>query len=260
MALIPDKGKMLFTEQNVAPDGGSNIFSAYDATLFRELGSSTRGVMVVKVICIFNFKDGESALPATKGNKLTWTDSDKTAWMADYKKLVEAGWSEKHRIQLTTPHTFDAMDDVGVVVEVDNRIGISTVTNHYSWELKVTKADQWADTSTQQSFLAHTVNLDSLDLSPDSFSDAGTTYTQRAAIHEFGHMLGHRDEYPSAKENLNWKTDYPSIMYHGETIRDRHYALFTAWVMDKFSVAAALAKEPNTWKVNGTLDVDHAQL
>jgi hypothetical protein len=73
-------------------------------------------------------------------------------------------------------------------------------------------------------------------------------------------MLGHRDEYPNAKDNMHWKTDYPSVMYHGETIRDRHYALFTAWVMDKFSAAAKLAREPNVWKVNGTLDVDHARL
>jgi hypothetical protein len=251
---------MLFRDINVDPDGGSNIWDAYDARLYRELGSANRGVLLVTMICIFNFKDGESARPATQGDKLTWTDDEKTAWMADYKRKCEAAWSEKHRIKLTTPHTFDAMDDVGVLVEVDTRIGISTVTNHYHWELKVTKVDQLVQSGTYDSILRHTVALNSLDLFPVSYSDSGTTNTQRPVIHEFGHMLGHRDEYPSANENMNWKTDYPSVMYHGETIRDRHYALFTTWVMDQFSVAARLAKEPNTWQVNGTLDVDHANL
>jgi len=77
---------------------------------------------------------------------------------------------------------------------------------------------------------------------------------------KFGHMLGHRDEYPKANDNMNWTKDYPSIMYHGETIRDRHYAMFADWVTDKFSVAAKLAKEQSVWKVNGTMDLTGARL
>jgi hypothetical protein len=260
MALIPDKGKLLAKDINVDPDGGSNIFDAYDARLYRELGSASRGVLVVTVICIFNFKDGESALPATKGTTLTWTDAEKTAWMADYKKACEAAWSEQHRIKLTTPHGFDGMEDVGVLVEVDARTGISTLTNHYHWELKVTKVDQWAESDTRDTILRHTVDLNSLDLAPDAFTHNGTRYTQRGAVHEFGHMLGHRDEYPEAKSNKNWQTDYASVMNNGETIRERHYALFTAWVKGQFSLVALLAREPNVWKVNGTLDMASARL
>jgi hypothetical protein len=255
-----------FTEENVDPDGGSNIHSAYDAALYWEMGSGpkkdddNRGVLVVTVICIFNFKDGESALPATKGNKLTWTDAEKTTFMADYKRICEAAWSEKHRIKLTTPHTFSKMDDVGVLVEVDTRVGISTITNHYHWELKVTKADAPITSSTNDAIHRHTVHLDSLDFAAKTLTFGTTTTNQRAAVHEFGHMLGHRDEYPIEDGNTNWPDDYPSIMFGGETIRERHYALFTAWVMDQFSGAAKMFKQPNTWKVNGTLDVDHAQL
>jgi len=46
--------------------------------------------------------------------------------------------------------------------------------------------------------------LDSLDFRAEN---KGGPNTKRGAVHEFGHMPRHRDEYPEAKTNLSWTAD-----------------------------------------------------
>jgi hypothetical protein len=53
---------------------------------------------------------------------------------------------------------------------------------------------------------------------------------QRGAIHEFGHMLGLRDEYATAGGSPYWTTDKPSVMNVGETVQPRHFGPFAEWV------------------------------
>lgn len=59
--------------------------------------------------------------------------------------------------------------------------------------------------------------------------DDGITYKQRGAVHEFGHMMGLRDEYPEGNE---YEHDYDSIMNSGESLRSRHFSNIQNWIND----------------------------
>jgi hypothetical protein len=99
-------------------------------------------------------------------------------------------------------------------------------------------------------------NLDSLDLLPTP------GLIQHAAAHEFGHMLGYRDEYPlDAKydPNPNWLKDTDSIMNIGETVQERHYVFFADWLSKQW-MASGKGRFQVAWKVNGKTDLVNAWL
>ena len=57
----------------------------------------------------------------------------------------------------------------------------------------------------------------------------GNIYKQRAAAHEFGHMLGIKDEY-NGVAGEQYKNDYNSIMNSGESLRNRHFSNIQSWI------------------------------
>ena len=109
-------------------------------------------------------------------------------------------------------------------------------------------------------------DLDSLDLNPDHKGGS----KQRAAVHEFGHMLGFREEYPNPNETKEdgtpkrgptdftdaWTLDEESVMYNGETVRERHYAPFAGWLNKVFAVTL----EKDGYKVAGLWTVSNSKL
>lgn len=93
------------------------------------------------------------------------------------------------------------------------------------WEITVLKIGKGDFNMSYVLPILNNVKLDSEDLT--------TRGTQRAAVHEFGHMIGLRDEYNSA-EHIH---DYFSIMHNGEKVRDRHVFHFIDWA-DKHIIAS----------------------
>jgi hypothetical protein len=253
MALIPNKSKRLFEEINVDVPAGLKTSDAYDAALYEEIGKPGRGVLVITVICSFKFKEGKDK----SGGALGWVGGDKTDFMTKFRTDVPAAWGEQFRI--TTTSSVPAVTDVGVIFDIKTAEDMSVVS-HSHWNLNVTKVGEWKTSSVDSCggvVWNGEVTLDSLDFRPEN---KGGPNKQRGAVHEFGHMLGHRDEYPEAKANTNWVADLDAVMNAGEKIRERHYAMFAGWITEQYKVAAHLAREAIDWKVSGTTDVFNAKL
>jgi hypothetical protein len=140
-----------------------------------------------------------------------------------------------------------------------NRIGMIQlieglgITSHSHWNVTITKVTEATTSSTDPSFSTFISNgeiaFDSLDLTT---LDRGTGALQRGAVHEFGHMLGYRDEYTNARNHNDWTSDERSIMCHGEEVRPRHYVLLAEWLNRQ--------NRSIQWKVNGTVDLAGARL
>jgi len=250
--LIPNRSRVVWQEDDVTPPAGLRPNDAYDLALFHEMGRPGRGVLIVKSVLQLQFKDGTSVRPETKGQTLRWAEAEKRSFASDFRAAVLDVWNDKFRI--TTASTVPAVTDIGVQFEVETVIDGWTLADH--WELAVEKVDQFSQSWVND--WTGNCSLDSGDLTPVTKS-AGRT--QRGAVHEFGHMLGLRDEYNGANSgNTNWQTDLDSIMHSGEVVRDRHYAMFADWITGKFGHVAHLAGERIDFKVSGRVDLSAARL
>lgn len=253
MALLPDRGRMMFTEENVDVEAALEPDAAYDLTLFRELGNPSRGVLVVTIIMNYIFKDGVSKT----GGELTWTETEMANFMSDTVKAIKDKWSDKHRITTTGSAT---IKDIGVVFDLDARMDIA-IFDHSHWNLTVVKADDMPVSSVCNgggSFISNgEVNLDSQDLK-------WKWNTQRGIVHEFGHMLGYRDEYVNSsgnpEDNPHWTADSLSVMNSGEVVCPRHYVLFTPWLNEQFRPGARLLGKDTKWLVSGQYDILNAYI
>lgn len=258
MPLLPDYGRKVFSEENVDVPAGLKTASAYDLALYSELGNANRGVLVVKLIGSFSFKDGKKA----DGTALTWTGAEKTTFMNGFRTAVPSVWAEKHRIK--TASRVPLIKDIGVLFDIRAQESMS-VFSHSHWNIAVTKVDRFTTSSVygQGGGFAWNgnANLDSQDVNGVS---KGGPAPQRACVHEFGHMLGYRDEYTdaagAAEDNPNWLADLGSVMNKSETVRDRHYVFFAHWITEKYKYIAHLARQSIDWKVNGTVDLSNARI
>lgn len=262
MALpIPDKGKVLYCQQNYTPPTQITAPSAYDLTLYPEVGSTDRAVLVVYTTVQFIFVDGKS----TSGTALTWTEGEKKPYVQKFVDTIFDVWDNRHRITDTSGNA--QWKDIGVVFEVDYWTGGWVASEH--WELQVKKVDQ-RNTSYIQPTL-NTGEMDNLDVDMTIKVPATATtaaISQRPAAHEFGHCLGLNDEYvsPGGGHNPHWTTDRESILAMGEKVRERHYAPLADWLTRQMESGGAnrlLRKnghKPITYKVNGTTDLTTAKV
>jgi hypothetical protein len=247
MSLMPNWSKLIFSEHNVDVPAGKKTTDAYDLALYEEMGNPTRGVLVVTIILNFVFKDGTSSTsPATR---LTWAGQEKSDFMDGVKAECAKAWGEQYR--LTTMSNLPSVREVGVIFDVRTCGGLS-VHSHCHWNVYVTKVDHhetsgvktgWATVLT-----AGKVFLDGWDLIG---RDKGATMLQRGAVHEFGHILGYRDEYADAEDpNAIYDGDTDSVMNCGEEIRQRHYVFFADWISRRWASKYSGCKR-HEWKVNG---------
>jgi hypothetical protein len=257
MPLLPNRGKRLLHETNVDAPAGLKVSSAYDLDLYEELGNASRGVLVVTYIAAISFDDGKAT---AGGAKLTWSGQDKTDFISGFKSQVKSVWEDKHRIKTTS--SVPAVQDVGVIFDLQVTEGLSRLS-HSHWNISVIKVDSFRTSCVKTAFSTFISNgdadLDSLDTSA---TPKGASVPQHGVVHEFGHMLGYRDEYVGSdgkpQDNGNWTGDLESVMNVGETARPRHYTFLADWLTSQYKVAASLAKEPIDWKVNGSVDLVHA--
>ncbi len=97
-----------------------------------------------------------------------------------------------------------------------------------NWEINVKKLPKGVVFLRSQVEMTNgTASLDSGDFKSMLKKSVGkVNYTQRGAVHEFGHMLDLGDEY----EVGSYTRDFGSIMNAGEKIRDRHNLEYLEWV------------------------------
>ena len=132
-----------------------------------------------------------------------------------------------------------------------------SVFRHSHWNLHITKVDSGVTSNVDDGGGLITngdANLDSQDLLPE---DKGGPAPMVPAIHEFGHMIGYRDEYVgkggAAADNPHHTADLGSIMNRSITVRERHYVLLADWLTRQ--------SDPGVlWRVNGVTDVTNAKI
>jgi hypothetical protein len=236
--------------------------AAYDLGLYEELGSSTRAVLEVTIILIFYFEDTGD----TPGRK--WKDdNEKALFMADFSKSCNAVWSEQH--QLVTTNSVPPAQTAGVIFDIQT-FNSDDASGHSHWNVKCRKVDapRWSFTKPGGggTFTNGEAEWNSLDMTPVS---RGGPSTRRTALHEFGHMLGYRDEYPDPSATPKEKAllftdkhpgDTDSIMYWGETVYPRHYVFFADWISRQWMKKDNKKCKLNDWKVDGLIDMTNARL
>jgi hypothetical protein len=257
MALIPDKSKVIFPlEKNVDAKGGGNytMKDTYDLALYEEMGSGgARAVLEVTMIIRFDFRG-------------TWTAAAKTKFMTDASTEIEKAWSEKH--QIVTANPTPPAKVAGVIFDVQTNEWDGPSTAHSHWTVKVhdsstafrTEPGGGGLATNGQAVWDNTAFKPVLTYTAKNFK---LTTMHRPGIHEFGHMLGLRDEYsynpsdPWDDPNLHaafWFGDWGSIMNCGETIMPRHYTILADWISFQWQKKDPVNCKVNDWKVNGTVD------
>jgi len=225
MALIYNPAVKIFQGKNIrTPLGLIGNGQAYQMTLYPELGKPRRSVLVVKMVLQFQFKKGEGG---------EWTQGEKESFAHRCVDTIKEVWSEKCRITANTSAMPQDCLDVGVVF--DFPYYIDGWHSDDDFEISITKepATRGIVISSCDYSLGNT-SLDSNDLRPES---KGASMGQRGVIHEFGHMLGLRDEYASASDPaLSHTGDRDSIMNVGEIVRPRHYAPFAQWLTEQWAI------------------------
>lgn len=248
MALLYGTARPILQGQNIRPPLGTFFNGrSYHLKLFPELGRSDRSVLVVRMVLQFQFDDS--------GDGGAWSQAEKNNFAHGFVNAVVGAWSEKFRITTTSTVPVECARNVGVVFEFPYYIDGWHSDDDFELSVKKIPAGIF-NTSTCGYSIGNTY-LDSEDLTSVS---KGASTGQRAAVHEFGHMLGLRDEYAAADDNPHHTGDVDSIMNAGETVRPRHYAPFAGWLTAQFATAAHLTRSTIDYKVDGTINMGNALL
>lgn len=152
------------------------------------------------------------------------SEAEKRKFMQDWCRAVETTWS------LPNLYTSPKHGQVIFVVKISPYFGWTPGTE---WTLKIKKIEDGAFRTSwvRDGRVFNTSRGDSEDLDP---VNKGATMPQRAAVHEFGHMLGLDDEYPDANPGGTHVGDKDSIMHSGEAVRRRHHEEFRKWTKAYF--------------------------
>ena len=248
MALLYNSAITIFQGQNIRPPLGTFFNGqSYRLTLYPELGRSDRSVLVIRMILQFQFQNGSGG---------SWTQGEKVNFAQGFVNAVVSVWNEKFRISTTSTVPAQNCRDVGVVFEFQYHIDGWHTDDDF--ELSITKVpiNATEQTSACQYHLGNTI-LDSNDLTAQH---KGSGRSQRDAVHEFGHMLGLRDEYTVANDNPYHTGDLDSVMNFGETVRERHYAPVAQWLTIQYATAAHLSRSQINYKVEWRIDMSNAGL
>jgi hypothetical protein len=221
--------------------------------LYPELGSTERSVLVVTITLQFQFRNGKDE----RGNRLTWSESEKVDFAWDAKLAIKSQWDDRYRIRTTSTVPPAPFRDVGVMFMLLHLIDGRYV--HDDYELKVTKISPGASGRTfRRRWFPGSYVMNSEDVVPQphlpnlDYPPPPTPLMQRGIVHEFGHMLGLRDEYPGAlKANQSWFADQKSVMHSDEMVRPRHYVPFASWLADQFAQESRSRRVRTTYQVDG---------
>lgn len=216
---------------------------AYKLTVYPELGGlNTRCALMITMFLQFQFKDGDG------GN---WAPLEKQNFIEGFRLAVREIWGDRFVITSASPDIAPLYRQVHVGFNFSHMVDGWSLKEDF--EVVVTKILPGTIQISSCNYTLGNTYLDTEDLTPIA---KGAAMGQRAAAHEFGHMLGLRDEYPDARANLNHIADTDSVMHSGEVVRQRHYALFAEWLNRKFRTLGV----QTGFRVNGIIDLSNALL
>jgi hypothetical protein len=147
-----------------------------------------------------------------------WTFIDKDTFEKNFREKVNKKWGSSN---IKTLYNLSSRKTISLDFRFSlNRAAIFTY-NHWTLNVVKLRKGEWAQSYVTSSL--RTGDFDNNDF--DYVKKSARTY-QRGIIHEFGHMLGLDDEY-----NLGVHiSDLESVMNSGETIRQRHRAVYILWL------------------------------
>jgi hypothetical protein len=245
--LLPNRAQTVKRGTNVTTPLGILLWGdAYRLSLCPELGSSTRAVLLISMTLQYQFEDGDA---------LSWSGTEKANWVRDSTGAIKSVWNNKFRIKTPSGVPASSYRDVGVQFDFKTYIDGYHIDDDYELGVKKIKPGTFRGSSCH--YKLGNATLDSEDIVG---TNKGGSMKQRGVVHEFGHMLGLRDEYADAHDNTHWTGDADSIMHSGELVRERHYVPFATWITEQFATAAHLARSPIDYKVSGTWDKHNAKL
>lgn len=162
----------------------------------------TPGVLTIDVRCKFTFEDGVATdYPTAPPEALRWTQEAKDNWKATFMSQVSSKWSGNHTFhsQRDWWEDLSARTTVNVTESSEDPHFDCTVTKIPPGEFRTSSVNvpSWWS-SNMPSWLggggAVGATFDSEDV--NSVNKPGGT--QRASVHEAGHMLGLDDEYTAS--------------------------------------------------------------
>ncbi len=251
-------GKILFKEEDVTCPAGLKTNDAYDLTLHQHATDSSIGYLKVNMTLQMMFRSGKNSA----GKEHKWDHGSKQSFMKDYKSSIYSVWDNQWDIKLVSGPVEIKTVRVFFYLHLVDREWYAY--EHYEVEVYRTDrfrgswvSDFWGDSELDSQ---DTVAVDK-GAKKVGCSGSGCAIKQRGAVHEFGHMLGLRDEYAGAnKGNASWLTDGTSVMHSGETVRPRHYSIFADWLTDQYTYLSRLAGKKIVYKVDGKWDLTNSKL
>ena len=247
MALAYDPAITYWKGQNIRPPLGTFFNGqSYWMRVHPELGRKDRSVLVIEMTLQFQFNSGSGG---------DWTKAEKEAFAHNFVNSVVSIWSEKFRLTTPSTNVVEPLRDVGVVFEFPYYIDGWHADDDFELSIEKIPAGNF-----ETSCVRYHIGNSSLDSEDVVAVNKGASMKQRGAVHEFGHMLGLRDEYAEAKENLIHTGDLDSVMNSGEVVRERHYAPFAGWMTYQSSTIAHLLSSAIDYKVNGNTNMANAAL
>jgi hypothetical protein len=154
-----------------------------------------------------------------------WTYIEKKQFHNQVDGLIWGNWGSKFDLKVTGSSDF-ATQHVDSVFTVN--FDIKWVLNGEHWTVNATKITPGSQITSSLSWGSRCINLDTEDVVKRHFADAGVSSYQYPVVHEFGHGTGnsiyastgmHGDEYKSSSV---YYIDKPSVMNHGNELRQRH--------------------------------------
>lgn len=202
------KDRLVMRQNNFEPGVNGN----FDIALFHREGGYYDMEIFMKIQ--FFFVDGdEDATGWASDTEHEWTADERKKFMVTWYSNIKSAWSQKN------------------IAVLSDKKPLSICLNFYLQEagwlwdhfeidvIKIPEAGAHSTSYVDRSVFSADVVLDSKDFTPKASG-------QKAAIHEFGHMLGIPDEYHSSSAFF---TDKTSIMNTGTTIKPRHFNHLTTW-------------------------------
>ncbi len=194
---------------------GGRVFNAYDLKLEQINPLSKKCELELSMFIQFFFTP-------YRGKK--WTQPEKIRYINEWIGVIKAVW-ENDAFLASPQNCSQCSGNIKFKLNFNTQIQGYTLSDH--WEIVVNKTDDKNN--------AVTPILGKVNLANDAFSyrkfpkEDKVIYKQRGAVHEFGHMLGLRDEY---KGNIDKEIleDYDSVMNSGESPRKRHFSNIQGWI------------------------------
>lgn len=183
---------------------------------------------------LYMLKDGSHRVVLTMSITFKFENSPGASWADDQEKRKYIfAWREAVQTKWSLPNLYTSPKYGNVPFEIRVYAFKENGAAVTEWTLTATKipAGEFRTSSVTDGATINTSVADSNDLTG---VNKGATMKQRAAVHEFGHMLELDDEYEAGNPGNPHAGDTDSIMNSGEALRRRHHEEFRKWAKAYF--------------------------